>query len=121
MTRCRRCGEGIERSYRFCPWCAAPQRLKLTAFFPASRRNRRDQGKALRVSRYLNGELHVRLSIWTGAGEVEGAVSIDEREARQLADFLTRGEPEEGPRPARVALAEARDRALARLAGRPRS
>jgi hypothetical protein len=108
MTSCRRCGEPIEPSFRFCPWCAAPQRLKLTAFFPASARNRRDRGKALRVSRYLDGDPHVRLSVWTSAGEVEGAVSIDEPEARQLADFLLRGGDDLRPQPLSRLVAGAR-------------
>jgi hypothetical protein len=106
MTTCRRCGGPVERSFRFCPWCAAPQRLKLTAFFPASGRNRSDAGKALRVSRYLGEHPHVRLSVWTPAGQVEGAVSIDGAEARQLADFLLRGSGDLPTRRGR--LAEAR-------------
>jgi hypothetical protein len=35
----------------------------------------------------------VRFSVW-GIGRVEGAVSIDESEARRLASFLRRTDPE---------------------------
>lgn len=69
----------------FCPRCAAPQRLKLTAFFAA---HERDRGKALRVSRYLGEERHVRFSVWDEGGVAEAAVSLDELEARRLARFL---------------------------------
>jgi hypothetical protein len=116
MTSCRRCGEPIERRFRFCPWCAAPLRLKLTAFFPASGRNRHDAGKALRVSRYLNGHPHVRLSVWTRAGEAEGVISIDEAEARQLADFLLRGPADAPPRRGSRLLAGAGELARGQLA-----
>jgi hypothetical protein len=47
----------------------------------------RDQGKALRVSRYLD-ERHVRFSVWDESGRAEAAVSVDEREAERLARFL---------------------------------
>jgi hypothetical protein len=50
-------------------------------------------GKGLRVSRYLSAPGHVRFSVW-GIGRVEGAVSIDESEARRLASFLRRTDPE---------------------------
>jgi hypothetical protein len=48
----------------------------------------RDAGKALRVSRYLDDDPQVRFSVWDEAGRVEGAVSVDEFEARRLAGFL---------------------------------
>lgn len=83
--RCRQCGTEIEERFRFCPWCAAPQRLKLTEFFAA---HERDRGKALRVSRYLGEERHVRFSVWDEQGVAEAAVSLDEPEARRLARFL---------------------------------
>jgi hypothetical protein len=49
--------------------------------------DRGDEGKALRVSRYL-ADRHVRFSIWKERQAVE-AVSLDEPEAERLASFLT--------------------------------
>jgi hypothetical protein len=87
VRECPRCEGWIEDSFRFCPWCAAPQRRKLVEFFRASSRIEGDAGKALRVSRYL-ADRHVRFSIWRHDAAVE-AVSLEEREAERLADFLT--------------------------------
>lgn len=90
MKACASCGAEVEERFRFCPWCAAPQRLKLVEFF---RPHRFDRGKALRVSRYL-GEPdggHVRFSVWTELDDrarAEAAVSLDEDEARRLARFI---------------------------------
>ena len=75
-------------AFRFCPWCAAPQRLKLVEFFRA--RPTEDTGKALRVSRYLHDDLeerHVRFSIWNNA-RVDAAVSLEDDEADRLGRFL---------------------------------
>ena len=55
MGECAGCGGRVEESFRFCPWCAAPQRLKLVEFFRGLAVTERDRGKALRVSRYLGG------------------------------------------------------------------
>jgi hypothetical protein len=85
VQACRQCGGGVEERFRFCPWCAAPLRRKLVEFFPA---HRRDAGKALRVSRYLDEDPHVRFSVWDESGRVEAAVSIDELEAGRVARFL---------------------------------
>ena len=85
MRVCAECGGEVEAAYRFCPWCAAPQRRKLVEFFRA---HPRDQGKALRVSRYLTEEPHIRFSVWSAEGVAEAAVSLEEREADRLADFL---------------------------------
>lgn len=82
---CAQCGTEIEGRFRFCPWCAAPQRLKLTEFFAA---HERDRGRALRVSRYLGEERHVRFSVWDEHGVAQAAVSIGEDEAGRLARFL---------------------------------
>jgi hypothetical protein len=82
---CAECGGELAASFRFCPWCAAPQRRKLVEFFRA---HPRDDGKALRVSRYLTEDPHVRFSVWNAEGIAEAAVSLDEREASRLADFL---------------------------------
>jgi hypothetical protein len=87
VRECRGCEGWIEDSFRFCPWCAAPQRRKLVEFFVASPRIEGDTGKALRVSRYLV-DGHVRFSIWRNDAAVE-AVSLDDREAERLAGFLT--------------------------------
>jgi hypothetical protein len=87
VRECPRCEGWIEDSFRFCPWCAAPQRRKLVEFFAASPRIERDAGKALRVSRYLV-DRHVRFSIWSDDRAVE-AVSLEEREAQRVAEFLT--------------------------------
>ena len=48
----------------------------------------RDAGKALRVSRYLTEDPHIRFSVWNESGTAEGVVSITEREAGRLARFL---------------------------------
>jgi len=85
MARCARCGGGVEERFRFCPWCASPQRRKIVEFF---RPHRRDSGKALRVTRYLTDDPHIRFSVWDEHGVAEGAVSIGEREADRLARFL---------------------------------
>jgi hypothetical protein len=75
----------VEQRFRYCPWCAAPLRRKLVEFFPA---HPRDAGKALRVSRYVDEDPHVRFSVWDETGRAESAVSVDEYEASRLARFL---------------------------------
>ena len=84
MRACGGCGGELEAAYRFCPWCAAPQRRKLVEFFRA---HPRDAGKALRVSRYLTEEPHVRFSVWSADGVAEAAISLEEDEAERLAAF----------------------------------
>jgi hypothetical protein len=84
MRVCGHCGGSIEERFRFCPWCAAPQRRKLVEFF---RGTGAEAGKALRVSRYRD-EGHVRFSVWDEIGVAEAAVSVDEGEAARLAAFL---------------------------------
>jgi len=85
MQACAQCGGSVEERFRFCPWCAAPLRRKLVEFFPA---HPRDEGKALRVSRYLDDDPHVRFSVWDQTGRVESAVSVDEFQAARVARFL---------------------------------
>lgn len=93
MRACSQCGGAVEPSFRFCPWCATPQRRKLVEFFAASDAIAEDHGKALRVSHYLDRH-HVRFSVWDESGTAESAVSLDEDEALRLAAFLA-------PRPPR--------------------
>jgi hypothetical protein len=85
MRVCAECGGELEAAYRFCPWCAAPQRRKLVEFFRA---HPRDAGKALRVSRNLTEDPHVRFSVWSPDGVAEAAVSLEEEQAERLAGFL---------------------------------
>ena len=85
MARCQRCDGDIEERFRFCPWCASPQRTKIVEFFAP---HPRDAGKALRVSRYLTRDPHVRFSVWSDTGVAESAVSLRESEAARLARFL---------------------------------
>lgn len=83
MGVCGACGRHVERQFRFCPWCSAPLRRKLTEFFLGG------AGKALRVSRYLvEGERQVRFSVWSEAGEAEAVVALSDEEADRLADFV---------------------------------
>ena len=91
---CAECGGELATAFRFCPWCAAPQRSKLVEFF---RGHPRDQGRALRVSRYLSEDPQVRFSVWGPDGVAQAAVSLEDDEAERLADFLsTPGEPRAG-------------------------
>ena len=108
VRECASCGEIVEARFRFCPWCAAPLRLKLVEFFRPHPLISGDDHKALRVSRYLEPgpAAHVRFSIWTeteDAAEAEAAVSLERAEAARLAAFLA------GPTRAR-ARSSVRDR-----------
>jgi len=89
--RCERCEGELDRRFRFCPWCSAPQRLKLVAHFRGDPLIER-LPVGLRVSRYLVGRRHVRLSIWDDERAV-AAIALEEREAGRLASFLAVGEP----------------------------
>jgi len=89
MTRCRRCAEEVDRAYRYCPWCAAPLRLKVTELFEGA------DGPGLRVSRYfgdVDRQPEVRVSVWSeaedGSMQADAAVSLGEAEAERLARFL---------------------------------
>jgi hypothetical protein len=95
-------------AFRFCPWCAAPQRLKLVEFFRSAHFEEPD--KSLRVSCYLHDELderHVRFSIWHDA-RVDAAVSLEDDEAERLRRFLLDTAP-----PQRNPLRELFDRVAA--------
>ena len=114
MHDCARCGSSLGDAFRYCPWCAAPQRLKLVEFFRA--RQAEGTGKALRVSRYLHDDLderHVRFSIWDASPDqasVEAAVSLEDDEAERLACFLLDSAPDS---PRRHGLRELVDRVAA--------
>ena len=84
MTACAACGEALEARFRFCPWCGAGQRRKVVEFFWP---HPRDAGRALRVSRYLGEDPHVRFSVWDD-GVAQAAVSLEEDEALRLAEFV---------------------------------
>ena len=84
MAGCAACGEELEARFRFCPWCGAAQRRKLVEFFWP---HANSPGRALRVTRYLGEERHVRFSVWDD-GVARAAVSLDEAEALRLAEFL---------------------------------
>ncbi len=90
VRTCRQCGNGVEDRFRFCPWCAAPQRRKLVEFFAPHPEVESDARKALRVSRYFGDEdtvPQVRFSIWS-VDAAEAAVSLSESEAERVAAFL---------------------------------
>ena len=91
MRVCAECGGELAATFRFCPSCSTPQRRKLVEFFRA---HPRDEGKALRVSRYLTEDPHVRFSVWNAEGVAEAAVSLDEEEAERLAGFLVTQKPQ---------------------------
>ncbi len=122
MEACRACGRRIEQAFRFCPWCAAPQRLKLVEFFDPHEAIESDRGKALRVSQYLDGreeDQHVRFSVWNEDGVAEAAVSIPAAEATRLIRFLQPFAPRAGRLAAR--LAHARSELSDLLAGARRA
>lgn len=90
MHTCHHCGNGVEDRFRYCPWCALPQRRKLVEFFAPHPDVDADHAKALRVSRYFGDEEtvpQVRFSIWN-VDSADAAVSLTEEEAAKLAGFL---------------------------------
>jgi hypothetical protein len=84
VVQCRHCDAAIEGDYRYCPWCAAPQRRKLVEFFRGADD---DERRALRVSRYLP-ERRVRFSVWDESGTARAAVTLSDDEAARLSEFL---------------------------------
>lgn len=86
MRECAGCGAGIEQAFRFCPWCAAPQRRKLVELFSGAARVEGGTQRGLRVSRYLD-DGHVRFSVWDG-DHAEAAVSIEEADVPRLRRLL---------------------------------
>jgi len=89
MRPCSGCGEVVASAYRYCPWCATPQRRKLVEFFRGADG---DSRMALRVSRYLPEE-RVRFSVWDESGKARAAVSLDDEEAARLASFIGSPQP----------------------------
>jgi hypothetical protein len=97
MRPCPRCDGPVGDAFRFCPWCAAPQRRKLVEFFRADPEVEAGRSRALRVSRYLGEQRHVRFSIWDD-GVASAAVSIPEEEADRLGRFVLDTAPRVRPR-----------------------
>jgi hypothetical protein len=98
VHECRHCSKTVEDSFRFCPWCATPQRTKLVQFFAPHPDLPDEQAKALRVSRYLGSrdqEPQVRFSIWE-ADAVRAAISLAEDEATRVAAFVAPTGPSRG-------------------------
>jgi hypothetical protein len=89
MVGCTACGRQVERTFRFCPWCGVAQRRKLVEFF---RPHENSPGRALRVTRYLADDPHVRFSVWED-GVARAAVSVTDDEAARLAAFLLETQP----------------------------
>jgi hypothetical protein len=92
---CRHCRDRVEDRFRFCPWCAAPQRRKLVEFFAPHPAMPGDAKKALRVSRYFGDSETVpqfRFSIWSNDA-ADAAVSLTEEEAARVAQFLATPAP----------------------------
>lgn len=120
MHECARCGESVGDAFRYCPWCAAPQRMKLVEFFRAHPKIG-PFDKALRVSRYLDdqvAERHVRFSIWSASehrAHADAVVSLPDDEAARLARFLTGSAPVEPQR--RRTLRELVDLVSTRISG----
>jgi len=105
VRTCRACGNRVEDRFRYCPWCAAPQRRKLVEFFAPHPDVEPDAQKALRVSRYFGDEEtapQVRFSIWS-VDAAEAAVSLSNDEAARVAAFLA------PPPPRRAILDQLRD------------
>jgi hypothetical protein len=93
MPGCSACGNEIEARFRFCPWCGVAQRRKIVEFFRA---HPNSPGRALRVTRYIADDPHVRFSVWED-GVARAAVSITDAEASGLAAFLHETEPATQP------------------------
>jgi len=96
---------GIGSRFRFCPWCAAPQRRKVVEFFAPHSAVGGDVRKALRISQYFGDEETVpqfRFSIWSEES-ADAAVSLSEEEAERVASFLS------PPRPRRALLGSLRE------------
>jgi hypothetical protein len=105
VRTCRNCRNAVEDRFRYCPWCAAPQRTKLVEFFAPHPGMPDDRAKALRVSRYLETDerpSQFRFSIWEH-DRAEAAVSLSDEEAVRLASFVR------PPAPRRPLIAQLRE------------
>jgi hypothetical protein len=89
MPACSACGSDVEARFRFCPWCGAAQRRKIVEFFLP---HENSPGRALRVTRYVADDPHVRFSVWED-GVARAAVSLTDDEAARLASFLEQTQP----------------------------
>jgi hypothetical protein len=90
VHECRHCRNRVEDRYRFCPWCAAPQRSKVVEFFAPHPAVAADLSKGLRVSRYFGDDdtpPQLRFSIWSG-DSADAAISLSTEEAARLANFI---------------------------------
>jgi hypothetical protein len=88
MPHCPTCAGAVESRHRYCPWCAAPLRRKLVELF-RPHPELGDAERALRVSRYLGGDVrHTRISIWD-TDRAACAISLDDDETARLATFLS--------------------------------
>jgi hypothetical protein len=66
MRACPECCGVVADNHRFCPWCAASLRLKIVEWFAPPSWLASDDGKRLRVTRYLpshDTESHIRFSV----------------------------------------------------------
>jgi hypothetical protein len=91
VSECHSCGSEAVELHRFCPWCGAPLRRKLTELFPGHPGISAGQGRMLRVSHYtgLPPDLpHTRVSVWSEEGHAEAVIAIDQQQAARLAGFL---------------------------------
>jgi hypothetical protein len=90
VHECRQCGRAVADTFRYCPWCALPQRTKLVEFFGPHPDVPGDARKAMRLSRYFGSDdvpPQFRFSIWEDDAAA-AAVSLTEEEAERLADFI---------------------------------
>jgi hypothetical protein len=111
---CPTCDREVDATFRYCPWCASPQRLKLVEFFSPHPAREADQELALRVSRYLTpdpDERQTRVSIWHQDGSALAAIGLDDDETVRLARFLESAQPPPAP-PAPPTLRARLSRAL---------
>jgi hypothetical protein len=109
---CSTCEREVDATFRYCPWCATPQRLKLVEFFSPHPAHEADRELALRVSRYLTpdpDERQTRVSIWHQDGSALAAIGLDDDETTRLARFLESAQAPQ-PAPAPPAPQRLRDR-----------
>ena len=86
MRVCAECGGELEAAYRFCPWCAAPQRRKLVEFFRAHPRDEGRGAEGLALPHRGSARPLQRLERTTASPRPRCHSS--EQEAERLAAFL---------------------------------